>query len=93
MMESTIFPQPAVAGELQRFVEARLHTDHAGNPELNGKHKALQEQLIKSRSLPSYAILDPTSGRPVGPIFEGAKGGAEAFIAFLREVDGLPAAR
>lgn len=92
-MENTIFPEAAVAAELSRFVEARLHNDHANNPELNTKHKALQALLIKNRSLPSYAILDPATGEPLGPTFEGAKGGAPAFIAFLRKAEGLPPAR
>lgn len=89
-METTIFPLPAVAGELKRFVEARLHTDHAGDAALNAKHRALQEKLIHSRSLPSYAIVDPATGEAVGPIFEGAKGGAPAFVEFLQKVAGLP---
>lgn len=84
-METTIFPKPAVAGELKRYVEARLHTDHAGQPELNAKHNALQKALVKTRALPSYALVDPATGESLGPIFEGAKGGAEAFAAFLRK--------
>ncbi|MGE3171770.1 MAG: hypothetical protein AB7O97_04035 [Planctomycetota bacterium] len=47
-----------------RFVEARLHMDGDDrvDPELLAIHRRLQQELIGSRAVPHYAILDPTNG-------------------------------
>jgi hypothetical protein len=57
-MENHVFPNPAVAGILNRsYVEARLHTDGETNVEYI---LALQKDLIGSVSNPIYVLIDPT---------------------------------
>lgn len=78
-MERTIFP--AVAGELaERFVEARLHVDHA---ELGARNKALQKELVGAIALPSYVILDPETSRKLA-VHKGWIPDKERFLEFLR---------
>ena len=57
-MEENVFPHPAVAGQLNKMVEARLHNDGAIQDEI----KALQQELTGSLATPSYVILDPQTG-------------------------------
>lgn len=55
-MEDKVFPLPAVADELNaHFIEARLHTDFEANMKL-------EDKLLKSFAVPSFAIVDPASG-------------------------------
>lgn len=58
-MELKVFPRPAVAGELQHFVEARLHTDKPSKPEL----KELQVAMTSSVANPIYLAIDPRDER------------------------------
>jgi hypothetical protein len=65
MMEEKVFPSPAVAGELEGWVEARLHTD---GPPREEQNRALQERLTKasgerSVATPIYLFLDPEDER------------------------------
>ena len=57
-MEETIFPKPAVAGELAKIVEARLHYDGERKREIN----ALQRTMVQSIAAPIYVIVDPKTG-------------------------------
>jgi hypothetical protein len=85
-MEEKVFPQPAVAGELARFVEARLHTDGQVNIE---RIKALQAEIARSPANPIYVIVDPRGpgapgiGRELGRFEGGTLGDPQAFVDFL----------
>ncbi len=57
-MEETIFPKPAVAGELAKVIEARLHYDGERKKEIN----ALQREMVQSIAAPIYVIVDPKTG-------------------------------
>jgi CRISPR/Cas system endoribonuclease Cas6 (RAMP superfamily) len=57
-VEETIFPRPAVAGELEKLIEARLHFDGARRKEIN----ALQRRMVQSIAAPIYVIVDPKTG-------------------------------
>ena len=78
-MEEKIFPSAAVAAELERFVEARLHTD--GGPRMD-ENNDLQKKLAGTVALPGYVIVDPTTGEKLRLRFGFMK--AERFIEFLR---------
>ena len=78
-MEEKIFPRPAVAAELQKYVEARLHTDGGPREEEN---QELQKKMTGSVANPIYVIVDPRTGEPLR-----VKAGfmpADRFIEFLR---------
>ena len=77
-MEEGIFPRPAVAGELAKLIEARLHYDGARKQEV----KVLQRDLAKTYAAPVYLILDPKT-RAVLRRHEGIAG-EQQFIEFLR---------
>jgi hypothetical protein len=78
-MEEKIFPRPAVAAELEKYVEARLHTD--GGPR-ETENQELQRTMAGSVANPIYVIVDPRTGEKLR-----VKAGfmtAERFIEFLR---------
>jgi len=79
-MEQKVFHRPAVAGELARYVEARLHTDNGVNgPEL----AALQRKMVGSVAQPFYVTINPKTGVKLGQ-FEGATLADDSpFIEFL----------
>ena len=80
-MEQKVFRRPAVAGELEKFVEARLHTDGKTNIE---EIKRLQEELTGSAANPYYVTQDPETDRILGR-FEGATLADDTpFINFLK---------
>lgn len=58
-MEEGVFRDPAVAGTLEeRYVEARLHTDH---PERGDEQTELQLAMTQSLAQPIYVVIDPRS--------------------------------
>ncbi len=57
-MEEEIFPRPAVAGELGKLIEARLHYDGSNKKAV----RELQKNLLKSYAAPIYCIVDPKTG-------------------------------
>lgn len=78
-MEEKIFLRPAVAAELNNFIEARLHTDGTHNLEAI---KALQKKLTGSVANPIYVIVDSKTGEKLR-----VKAGfmtEDNFIAFLK---------
>lgn len=81
-MEEKVFYHPAVAGELQRMVEARLHNDHP-DAKKRGAIKDLQRRFADTLATPTYVVVDPKSGeivaRHVGPEYD-----AEKFASWLR---------
>ena len=86
-MEEKIFRLPAVSGLLQEhFVEARLHNDDHGHPDVMLRVQKLQDELAGTRATPHYLILEPGSRRTLD-VFEGPdlfSGGAK-FGEFLRK--------
>ena len=82
MMEEKVFPRPAVAAELEHWVEARLHTDGTVNID---EIKRRQRELTGSVAIPNYVTVEPETERKLGR-FEGATPiGHERFVKFLRE--------
>ncbi len=81
-MEEKVFRHPAVAGELQRMIEARLHNDHPDS-ETRGAIKELQQRMADTLATPTYVVVDPRDGeivaRHVGPEYD-----ADEFAAWLR---------
>jgi hypothetical protein len=77
-MEEGIFPRPAVAGELGKLIEARLHYDGARKKEV----KTLQRDLAHTYAAPVYLILDPQA-RAILRRHDGVAGEQE-FVEFLR---------
>lgn len=77
-MEEKIFPRPAVAAELEKYVEARLHTD--GGPR-ERENQELQKRLGGSVALPLYVIVDPATEAVVRKT-AGLKPG-DTFVPFL----------
>ena len=78
-MEEKIFPRPAVAAALQRYVEARLHLDDAG-----AGYSALQMQMVGAPSRPAYVIVDPRTNKTLA-IQQGwlPGNGGDDFAAWL----------
>ncbi len=84
-MEEVIFHDPEVFLELERFVEARLHTDGFGEHRPSSlRNQALREELTGVYSTPVYVLLDPTSGSVLGT-FEGSTPDASVFARWLAE--------
>ena len=79
-MEQKVFPRPAVAGELARYVEARLHTDGRTNID---RILELKQELTGTEANPVYVLVEPKSNRPFGK-FEGATFDENEFVEFLR---------
>lgn len=77
-MEKDIFLRPAVAGELNKLIEARLHYDGKRGEEM----RKLQEELTHSSANPVYLILDPQT-RGILRRQDG-KAGEQEFLDFLR---------
>jgi hypothetical protein len=80
-MEEKVFRTPAVAGVLDGYVEARLHTDGKKNIE---RILELQKELTGSVATPIYVVIDP-KGEQVRHTFEGATFDAGVFLEFLQE--------
>lgn len=75
-----MFPRPAVAREMSRFVRLRLYTD--GQGPVYERHQKLEEDLFGTVALPYYAVLEP-DGRPV-VAFGGLTRDQDRFIRFLQ---------
>lgn len=80
-MEEKIFRLPAVAAELDRLIEARLHTDGTRNLE---RILALQQRFTGVQANPFYVLLDPASETIVAR-FGGATRDDAVFAEFLRQ--------
>jgi len=84
-MEDFVFPRPAVAGELQHFIEARLHSD-AHDEKLRARIAELIPTIAGGYGQPIYVALDPATGRELGR-YENAAVTSEDirdFVAFLK---------
>jgi hypothetical protein len=80
-MEGSVFPLPAVAGDLRKnFIEARLHFDKGPRQEENMK---LQLDLGGSRANPIYVVYDPVKGERLRR--KAGYMGEEKFLEFLRK--------
>jgi CRISPR/Cas system endoribonuclease Cas6 (RAMP superfamily) len=77
-MEKDIFLRPAVAGELNKLIEARLHYDGKRGEEVRKR----QDQMAHSTANPIYLIVDPKSGEILRR--QDGKTGEQEFIEFLR---------
>jgi hypothetical protein len=80
-MELKVFPAPAVAGQLQRVVEARIHNDAQ---ETQDEVRAWQDDLIHTLATPSYALIDPTTDELIG-MHEGPETDPAIFAEWLEE--------
>jgi len=80
-MEEKIFRKPAVAGVLQNYVEARLHTD--GKEHID-RILELQSELTGSVATPVYVVIDPV-GEQKRLTFEGATYDENVFREFLEK--------
>lgn len=56
-----MFPLPAVARQLSKMVEARLHYDGKRKDEVG----AVRKRLVDSISSPIYVIVDPKTGQVI----------------------------
>ena len=78
-MEEHVFPAPAVAGQLTKMIEARIHNDGANQKKI----RALQVEMINTYATPSYVLLDPETDELIdahdGPEFD-----AETFAEWLK---------
>ncbi len=79
MMEGSVFRQPAVAGVLEGFVEARLHYDKGPRIHENAE---LEKKLADTLASPTYVTIDPMTGKKVR-VQQGPSSG-DKFIEFLR---------
>jgi len=61
MMEEKVFRRPAVAGVLEKFIEARLHSDHP-DAEKRKPNVDLQKRLTSSVANPVYVTVNPVTG-------------------------------
>ncbi len=84
-MEQFIFRRPEVFRELEKTVEARLHTDGFGaHRPISLRNQKLQEKLTKAPATPVYVIQDPTTGKVLG-VFRGATQDADEFTKWLAD--------
>jgi hypothetical protein len=77
-MEKDIFLRPAVAGELNRLIEARLHYDGKRGEAVRQR----QEEMAHSSANPIYLIVDPQTGAILRR--QDGKTGEAEFLQFLR---------
>jgi hypothetical protein len=81
-MEERVFFLPAVAGEIENFVEARLHCD--AGPRMR-EFMALQMELTNNKAQPGYVTVDPIDQVSLG-IYLGATLSDETpFVDFLKD--------
>ena len=80
-MEEKVFPDPAVAEVLsEKFIEARIHTDH---DELGEANRARQLEMTNSVAQPIYLLLDPENKEVLGRLDGATLGDNAPFIEFL----------
>jgi len=77
-MEKDIFLRPAVAGELNKLIEARLHYDGKRGAEVRQR----QDEMTRSSANPIYLIVDPRTGEILRRV--DGKTSEEEFLEFLR---------
>lgn len=77
-MEKDIFLRPAVAGELNKLIEARLHYDGKRGEEVRKR----QDEMTRSSANPIYLIVDPRTGNILRRV--DGKTSEEEFLEFLR---------
>jgi len=78
-MENFVFPAPAVVGQMQRMVEARIHNDA---PDTQDEVRAWQVDLVNTFATPSYALIDPVTGDLVAS-HEGPEKDPDLFAKWL----------
>lgn len=81
-MEEKVFYRPAVAGELSRMVEARLHADHPDR-EYKSTVLARQREMANTLAMPTYVMIDPEDERVIG-VHVGPQMDPEKFGEWLR---------
>ena len=79
MMEGSVFRQPAVAGVLEGFIEARLHNDKG--PRIH-ENVELEKKFADTIATPTYVTIDPKTGQKIR-VQQGPSSG-DAFVEFLR---------
>ena len=79
-MEEKVFPTAAVAAELDRMIEARLHNDG----EIQDEVEKLQLELADSYATPIYVVLDPDTDETLG-IHAGPEFDEDLFADWLRQ--------
>ena len=77
-MEKDIFLRPAVAGELEKMIEARLHYDGKRGDEVSRR----QDEMVHSRANPIYVIVDPKTGQTLRR--QDGRTDEATFLEFLR---------
>lgn len=82
-MEQEVFPNPAVAEELQKFVEVRMHYDHHVDEKKKNANE-LQLRLLESIGAPMYVLLDPSTEEILA---EEGYTSKENFLEFLRSTE------
>lgn len=80
-MEANIFPKPAVAAELEKFVLARLYTD--GEGAVYEKQQRMEQDMFGTVALPFYAVVD-ADGKPIAT-FAGLTRSMSEFADFLKD--------
>ncbi|TAJ21768.1 MAG: hypothetical protein EPO68_04165 [Planctomycetota bacterium] len=80
-MELTVFPRPEVAIELEKVVEARLHTDGRKNIE---QILELQKRFTQSRANPYYLVIDSKTEQELSRLDHAVVGDPEEFVEFLQ---------
>lgn len=81
-----MFPRPAVAAELRKFVLVELWLDRESTPELAARSKRsreYEEKKFDTTARPFYAVLEP-DGDTVVKTFAGSTPDEAEFLAFLR---------
>jgi hypothetical protein len=82
-MEKFIFRRPEVLRELEKTVEARLHTDgHGSHRPISLRNQKLQMELTGTPATPVYVIQDPATKKVLG-VFRGATQDAGEFAKWL----------
>ena len=71
VMERTVFPNPKVQEEFAKFNKVSLYTDRKTNPkyaEADTKNSNLQQKLVGTITLPTYAVVKPDGTTVVGSV-------------------------
>jgi thiol:disulfide interchange protein DsbD len=78
-MKANMFPRPEIADAMKDLVIVELYTD--GTDKASEDNQKLEEEKLKTVSLPTYAILDP-DGKVLAQ--SGYTPDAPKFLAFLK---------
>lgn len=79
-MEANVFPRPAVAKELSKFIRVRLYTDGVGD--LYQRQQQMQQDKFGTVALPLYAIVRADGS--VMRTFPGLTRDVQQFASFLQ---------